>query len=118
MRLYYYCQFPTAHFRPFTSAGPCRRRPRHLARHGQGWQDRRGARPRPRADRHPDQSGGAARRQRHLGTGDRDGPGHRGGQDTLTNRVKVQTQAGQVIELDTAAKDRQIGEQVTLIVPR
>ena len=38
--------------------------------------------------------------------------------DTLTNRVKVRTQAGQVIELDTAAKDRQIGEQVTLIVPR
>jgi hypothetical protein len=38
--------------------------------------------------------------------------------DTLTNRVKVQTQAGQVIELDTSAKDRQIGEQVTLIVPR
>jgi len=38
--------------------------------------------------------------------------------DTLTNRVKVQTQAGQVIELDTPAKDRQIGEQVTLIVPR
>jgi hypothetical protein len=38
--------------------------------------------------------------------------------DTLTNRAKVQTQAGQVIELDTAAKDRQIGEQVTLIVPR
>jgi hypothetical protein len=38
--------------------------------------------------------------------------------DTLTNRVKAQTQAGQVIELDTAAKDRQIGEQVTLIVPR
>jgi len=38
--------------------------------------------------------------------------------DTLTNRVKVQTQAGQVIELATAAKDRQIGEQVTLIVPR
>src|SRR5215510_2659556 len=38
--------------------------------------------------------------------------------DTLTNHVKVQTQAGQVIELDTAAKDRQIGEQVTLIVPR
>src|SRR5262249_32950116 len=38
--------------------------------------------------------------------------------DTLTNRVKVQTQVGQVIELDTAAKDRQIGEQVTLIVPR
>jgi len=37
--------------------------------------------------------------------------------DTLTNRVKVQTQAGQVIELDTPAKDRQIGEQVTLIVP-
>ena len=37
--------------------------------------------------------------------------------DTLTNRVKVQTQAGQVIELATAAKDRQIGEQVTLIVP-
>jgi hypothetical protein len=38
--------------------------------------------------------------------------------DTLTNRVKVQTQAGQVIELDTSAKDRQIGEQVMLIVPR
>jgi len=38
--------------------------------------------------------------------------------DTLTNRVKVQTTAGQVIELDTSAKDRQIGEQVTLIVPR
>ena len=38
--------------------------------------------------------------------------------DRLTNRVKVQTQAGQVIELDTPAKDRQIGEQVTLIVPR
>jgi hypothetical protein len=38
--------------------------------------------------------------------------------DTLTNRVKVQTQAGQVIELDTSAKDRQLGEQVTLIVPR
>jgi hypothetical protein len=37
--------------------------------------------------------------------------------DTLTNRVKVQTQAGQVIELATSAKDRQIGEQVTLIVP-
>src|SRR5215831_2656303 len=33
--------------------------------------------------------------------------------DTLTNHVKVQTQAGQVIELDIAAKDRQIGEQVT-----
>ena len=38
--------------------------------------------------------------------------------DTLTNRVKVQTHAGQVIELDTATKDRQIGEQVTLIIPR
>ena len=38
--------------------------------------------------------------------------------DTLTNRVKVQTQAGQVIELDTPATDRQIGEQLTLIVPR
>jgi len=38
--------------------------------------------------------------------------------DRLTNRVKVQTQAGQVIELETPAKDRQIGEQVTLIVPR
>jgi len=38
--------------------------------------------------------------------------------DTLTNRVNVQTQAGQMIELDTSAKDRQIGEQVTLIVPR
>ena len=38
--------------------------------------------------------------------------------DTLTNRVKVQTQAGQVIELDTSTKDRQIGEQVTLIIPR
>ena len=38
--------------------------------------------------------------------------------DTLANRVKVQTQAGQVIELETSTKDRQIGEQVTLIVPR
>jgi hypothetical protein len=38
--------------------------------------------------------------------------------DTLTNRVKVQTTAGQVIELETLAKDRQIGEPVTLIVPR
>jgi hypothetical protein len=38
--------------------------------------------------------------------------------DTLTNRVKVQTQAGQVIELDTSTQDRQIGEQVTLIIPR
>ena len=38
--------------------------------------------------------------------------------DTLTNRVKVQTHAGQVIELDTAAQDRRIGEEVTLIVPR
>jgi diaminopimelate epimerase len=38
--------------------------------------------------------------------------------DTLTNRVRVQTKAGQVIELETSAKDRQIGEQVTLIVPR
>jgi hypothetical protein len=37
--------------------------------------------------------------------------------DTLTNRVKVQTQAGQVIELATAAKDRQLGEQVTLTLP-
>jgi len=38
--------------------------------------------------------------------------------DSLTKRVKVQTQAGQVIELDTAAQDRRIGEEVTLIVPR
>ena len=38
--------------------------------------------------------------------------------DTLTNRVKVQTKAGQVVELETSAKDRRIGEQVTLIVPR
>ena len=38
--------------------------------------------------------------------------------DTLTNRVKVQTQVGQVIELETFAKDRQIGEQLTLIVPQ
>jgi hypothetical protein len=38
--------------------------------------------------------------------------------DTLTNRIKVQTKAGQVIELATSAKDRQIGEQVTLIIPR
>ena len=36
--------------------------------------------------------------------------------DTLTNRVKVQTTTGQVIELETSTKDRQIGEQVTLIV--
>jgi len=38
--------------------------------------------------------------------------------DTLTNRIKVQTQAGQVIDLATATADRQIGEQVTLILPR
>src|SRR5215468_9343549 len=38
--------------------------------------------------------------------------------DTLTNRVKVRTQAGQVLELDTSTKNRQIGEQVTLILPR
>ena len=38
--------------------------------------------------------------------------------DTLTSRVKVRTQAGQVIELDTATQDRQIWEQVTLILPR
>jgi hypothetical protein len=38
--------------------------------------------------------------------------------DTLTNRVKVRTPAGQVIELDTSTRDRQIGEQVTLIIPR
>jgi hypothetical protein len=38
--------------------------------------------------------------------------------DTLTNRVKVQTQAGQVIELDTVTTDLQIGGQVTLIIPR
>jgi hypothetical protein len=37
--------------------------------------------------------------------------------DTLTNRVKVQTQAGQVIELDTVTTDLQIGGQVTLIIP-
>jgi hypothetical protein len=37
--------------------------------------------------------------------------------DTLTNRVKVRTHTGQVIELDTATKDRQIGDEVTLIVP-
>ena len=36
--------------------------------------------------------------------------------DTLTNRVKVQTTAGQVIELETSTTDRQIGEQLTLIV--
>ena len=51
----------------------------HLARHRQGWQDRRGARPRTVADRHPDESGGATRCQRPLGTGARDGTGHRGG---------------------------------------
>ena len=38
--------------------------------------------------------------------------------DTLTNRIKVQTQAGQVIDLATSTADRQIGEQVTLILPR
>ena len=38
--------------------------------------------------------------------------------DTLTHRVKVQTQAGQVIELATATTDLQIGDQVTLIIPR
>src|SRR6266851_3775886 len=36
--------------------------------------------------------------------------------DTLTNHVKVRTQVGQVIELETSTKDRQIGEPVTLIV--
>ena len=38
--------------------------------------------------------------------------------DTLTNRIKVQTQAGQVIDLATSTADRQIGEKVTLILPR
>jgi hypothetical protein len=44
-------------------------------------------------------------------------PATGGAVDTLTHRVKVQTQAGQVIELDTATKDLQIGDQVTLIIP-
>ena len=45
-------------------------------------------------------------------------PATGGAVDTLTHRVKVQTQAGQVIDLATATADRQIGEQVTLILPR
>jgi hypothetical protein len=38
--------------------------------------------------------------------------------DTLTNTVKVRTQAGQTIELAMPAKGLQIGEQLTLVVPR
>jgi hypothetical protein len=38
--------------------------------------------------------------------------------DTLANKVKVQTQAGQTIELEMPAKDIQIGDQLTLVVPK
>jgi hypothetical protein len=38
--------------------------------------------------------------------------------DTLNNRVKVQTQAGQTIALDMQARDIQIGEPLTLVIPR
>ena len=68
-------------------------------------------------DQHPDESGGAPGCQRHLEQVRGTVPATVVAVDTLTNRVKVQTQAGQVIELDTATTDRQIGEQVTLILP-
>jgi len=38
--------------------------------------------------------------------------------DTLSNQVKVVTQAGQTLHLEIAAQDIQIGEQFTLVVPR
>lgn len=38
--------------------------------------------------------------------------------DTLSNQVKVVTQAGQTIYLEMAAQDIQIGEQFTLVVPQ
>jgi hypothetical protein len=38
--------------------------------------------------------------------------------DTLTNTVKVRTQAGQTVELAMTARDIQIGESLTLVVPR
>jgi hypothetical protein len=37
--------------------------------------------------------------------------------DTLANIVKVRTQVGQIIELAMPAKDLQIGERLTLVVP-
>ena len=36
---------------------------------------------------------------------------------TRTNTVKVQTPAGQIIQLAMPAKDLQIGEPLTLVVP-
>ena len=75
----------------------------------------------PVADQHPDESGGAPRCQRHLEQVRGTVPATVVAVDTLTNRVKVQTQAGQVIELDTATTDRQIGvghAHSSLPVPR
>jgi hypothetical protein len=37
--------------------------------------------------------------------------------DTITNKVKVLTQAGQIIELAMPAQDIQIGEQLKLAMP-
>ena len=90
----------------------------HLARHGQGWQDRRGARPRTLADRHPDQSGGAAQRHAAPGQGTGTVLATVVAVDTLTKRVKVQDTSRASDRTQASAKDRQIGEQVTLIVPR
>ena len=38
--------------------------------------------------------------------------------DTVTNTVKVQTQAGQIVELAMPTKDLQIGEPLTLVIPK
>ena len=38
--------------------------------------------------------------------------------DTMNNRVKVLTQAGQTIALEMQASDVQIGETITLVIPR
>src|SRR6266446_5010011 len=59
--------------------GACRRRKTNLARHGHAWQDSRGGSPLAVDRRHPDQSGGAARCKRPLGTGYRDGACNGGG---------------------------------------
>jgi hypothetical protein len=37
--------------------------------------------------------------------------------DTVANRIKVETAQGQIIELDLPAKDMNLGETVTLVVP-
>ena len=56
--------------------------------------------------------------QRHLGTGARDGTGHRGG-GGYAHQPRQGTDASRArIELDTATKDRQIVDRVTLIIPR